>query len=132
MSFSWWLKNVKSRSKIALFSNKHHLKFDFQKRNKLYFSEENYLNYTKQTQFCMWQFFPKTRGNKNKQWTHLGALKSRLRDFMGNLLSFYTEMISASFLWGNVLLRGEPQKDEKIQVLKFLRAPLIWSRVVCL
>ena len=32
------------------------LKFDFQKKKKrkqLHFSEENYLNYTKKTQFCM-------------------------------------------------------------------------------
>ena len=31
------------------------LKFDFQKREQLRFSEVNYLNYTKKTQFCMWQ-----------------------------------------------------------------------------
>ena len=31
------------------------LKFDFQKRKQLRFSEVNYLNYTKKTQFCMWQ-----------------------------------------------------------------------------
>ena len=29
------------------------LKFDFQKRKQLHFSEENYLNYTKKTQFCI-------------------------------------------------------------------------------
>ena len=35
------------------------LKFDFQKREQLGFSEVNYLNYTKKTQFCMWQLhFP--------------------------------------------------------------------------
>ena len=35
------------------------LKFDFQKREQLRFSEVNYLNYTKNTQFCMWQLhFP--------------------------------------------------------------------------
>ena len=35
------------------------LKFDFQKREKLRFSEANYLNCTKKTQFCMWQLhFP--------------------------------------------------------------------------
>ena len=32
------------------------LKFDFQKKkNHLRFSEVNYQNYTKKTQFCMWQ-----------------------------------------------------------------------------
>ena len=35
------------------------LKFDFQKRKQLRFSEVNYLNYTKKTQFYMWQlYFP--------------------------------------------------------------------------
>ena len=41
------------------------LKFDFQKRKQLRFSEVNYLNYTKKTQFCMWQlYFPKTKGKQ--------------------------------------------------------------------
>ena len=31
------------------------LKFDFQKRKQLRFSEGNYLHYTKKTQCCMWQ-----------------------------------------------------------------------------
>ena len=45
------------------------LKFDFQKR-KLRFSEVNYLKYTKRPNFaCNNYIFPKTRGNKNKQWT---------------------------------------------------------------
>ena len=50
------------------------LKFDFQKREQLRFSEVNYLNYTKKTQFCIHvattNVFPRTRGNKNKPWTH--------------------------------------------------------------
>ena len=47
------------------------LKFDFQKRKQLRFSEVNYLNYTKKTQFeCDNYILPKTMGNKNKQWTH--------------------------------------------------------------
>ena len=47
------------------------LKFDFQKREKLRFSEANYLNYTKRpTLACGNYIFPKTRGNKNKPWTH--------------------------------------------------------------
>ena len=47
------------------------LKFDFQKRKQLRFSEVNYLNYNKKTQFaCDNYIIPKTRGNKNKQWIH--------------------------------------------------------------
>ena len=46
-NFPWWLKNVKSRSKIALFQMSAILKLDFQKRKQLRFSEVNYLNYTK-------------------------------------------------------------------------------------
>ena len=59
------------------------LKFDFQERKQLHSSKENYLNYTKKTQFCMFHLhFPKTRGNKNKQWTHLCALKSSVLCFI--------------------------------------------------
>ena len=35
------------------------LKFDIQKRKQLRFSEVNYLNDTKKTQFCMWQLHSK-------------------------------------------------------------------------
>ena len=48
VTFPWWLKNVKSRSKIALFFQMSAiLKFDFQKRKQLRFCKVNYLNYTK-------------------------------------------------------------------------------------
>ena len=44
---------------------------DFQKRKQLRFSEVNYLNYTKRPNFARGSYiFPKTRGNKNKPWTH--------------------------------------------------------------
>ena len=53
------------------------LKFDFQKRKQLRFSEVNYLNYKKRPSFaCDNCIFPKTRGNKNKQCTHSTALKN--------------------------------------------------------
>ena len=55
------------------------LKFDFQKREQLRqrFSEVNYLNYTKRLKFtCGNYIFSKTRGNKNKPWTHSTPLKS--------------------------------------------------------
>ena len=53
------------------------LKFDFQKREKLRFSEVNYLNYTKRPNFaCGNCIFPETRGNKNKPLTHSTPLKS--------------------------------------------------------
>ena len=38
---------MKSRSKIALFSNERHFEYDFQRRKQLRFSEVNYVNYTK-------------------------------------------------------------------------------------
>ena len=49
------------------------LKFDFKiLKKKTTFSKENYLNYTqKRPNFaCDNYIFHKTRGNKNKQWTH--------------------------------------------------------------
>ena len=43
------------------------LKFDFQKRKHLRFSEVNYLNYTNKTQFCMWQLhFPLNKGKQEQ------------------------------------------------------------------
>ena len=43
------------------------LKFGFQKREQLRFSEVNYLNYTKKTQFCMWQLhFPLNKGKQEQ------------------------------------------------------------------
>ena len=55
------------------------LKFDFQKRKQLRFSEVNYLNNTQKRPnlACDNYIFPKTRGNKNKQWTHSTPLKIR-------------------------------------------------------
>ena len=42
-------------------------------------------------------------------------------------------MIFAKLLWGNVLLGGKQQLDvNKIQILKFLRAPSIWNQWVYL
>ena len=52
------------------------LKFDFQKTKQLRFSEVNYLNYTKKTQFCMRKLVSlKQGGNKIKQWTHSTPVK---------------------------------------------------------
>ena len=43
------------------------LKIHFQKRKQLRLSEVNYLNYTKKTQFCMWQLqFPLNKGKQEK------------------------------------------------------------------
>ena len=43
------------------------LKTDFQKGKQLRFSETNYLNYTKKTQFCMWQLqFPWNKGKQEQ------------------------------------------------------------------
>ena len=53
------------------------LKLDFQNRKQLRFSEVSYLNYTqKKPNFvCDNYIFPKTRANKNKQWTHSTPVK---------------------------------------------------------
>ena len=67
VTFPWWLENVKSRSKIALFffffQMSAILTFDFQKENNYVFLA------------CGNYIFPKTRGNKNKPWTHSTSLK---------------------------------------------------------
>ena len=47
------------------------------------------------------------------------------RLFCEKIFSFHTKMILAWFLWGSVLLRGEPQKYAKNKVLTILRVPSI-------
>ena len=42
------------------------LKNVFQKWKQLYFSEENYLTYTKKTQFCMWQLHFSLEGKQQQ------------------------------------------------------------------
>ena len=56
----WWLEDVKSRSKITLFFKwAPFWNLISKKENNYVFSEVDYLNYTKKTQFCMWQLhFP--------------------------------------------------------------------------
>ena len=54
-NFPWWLKNVKSRSKIALFSNERHFEIWFPKKRITFFWSKLSITYTKKTQFCMWQ-----------------------------------------------------------------------------
>ena len=62
--------------KMVFFPNERHFQIWFPTRKQLHFSKESYLNYpTKRHNFaCDIYIFSKTRGNKNKQWTHLGAL----------------------------------------------------------
>ena len=77
VTFPWWLKNVKSRSKTHLFFKwAPFWKLISKKRTITFFSEVNYLNYTKRPNFaCGIYIFPETRGNKNKPWTHSTPLK---------------------------------------------------------
>ena len=58
-NFPWWLKNVKSRSKIALFSNERHFETWFRKKRTITFFWSKLSKLHKKTQFCMWQLpFP--------------------------------------------------------------------------
>ena len=69
---------VGQKKPLGFFQTSAILKFDFQKREQLRFSEVNYLETTqKRPNFaCGNYIFPKTRGNKNKPWTHSTPLKS--------------------------------------------------------
>ena len=55
VTFPWWLKNVKSRSKIALFSNEHHFEIWFPKKKTITFFWSKFSKLHKKDQFCMWQ-----------------------------------------------------------------------------
>ena len=70
VTFPWWLKNVKSRSKIALFSNERHFEIWFPKKRTITFfwSQLSKLHKKRPNFACGNYIFPKTRGNKNKPY----------------------------------------------------------------
>ena len=73
--FSLVTKNVKSRSKIAL-KNERRFEIWFPKKKTItFFRKKTIWTTQKRPNFaCNIYIFPKIRANKNKQWTHLGAL----------------------------------------------------------
>ena len=88
VSFLWWPKNYKSRSKIApFFKWAPFWNLISKKENDYIFSEENCLNYTKRHYFaCANYIFPETRANKNEQWTRYSSLKLWNVYWMGKLI----------------------------------------------
>ena len=92
------------------------LKFDFRKREQLRFSEENHLNYTKRPNFaCGNYIFPKTRGNKNKPWTHSTPLKITQGSELSFLLFMHAFSVWASCLLYYIYLQGVLWGDHIIQ-----------------
>ena len=74
-NFPWWLENVKSTSKIVLSSNEHHFEIWFPKKRTIMFSWSKLSKLHKKDPILHNYIFPKTRGNKNKPWTHSTPLK---------------------------------------------------------
>ena len=93
VSFPLCLKNVKSRSKITLFSNQHHFEIWFPKKKTItFFRRKLSKQHKKDTILPVTITFSlKHRANKNKRWTHLGALNipkfRKKRQFVSNLIS---------------------------------------------
>ena len=80
VTFPWCLKNVKSRSKIVLFSNERHFEIWFPKKRTIitfFWSKLSKLHKKRLNFACGNYIFPKTRGNKNKPWTHSTLLKDQ-------------------------------------------------------
>ena len=63
--------------------------------------------------FPKFQLIPILHFQVMHDYVHWHCSYSYWWEFMGKLLLFLTEMISASSLWGNVLLRGELQIHAK-------------------
>ena len=79
VTFPWWLKNVKSRSKITLFLHEHHFEIWFPKKKTITFFWSKLSKLRKKTQFCMWRYiFAKTRGKQEQAMTHSTSLKRLL------------------------------------------------------
>ena len=53
-------------------------------------------------------------------------------DFLWQLFSFHTQLISAQFLWESVLLQGCYKNMQKIQILTTLNVPSIRHEGICL
>ena len=66
-NFPWWLENVESRSKIALFSNECHFEIWFPKKKTITFFWSKLSTQKRPNFACDNYILPKTRGNKNKQ-----------------------------------------------------------------
>ena len=99
VTFPWWLKNVKSRSRIAFFQMSTILKFDFQKRKQFRFSEVNYLNYTKKTQFCMRQLHFSLKQRETR--TSHGSIPHPLNNYctvVSSYLGKSFKFLSSSFI----------------------------------
>ena len=77
VTFPWWLNNVKSRSKIALFSNKRHFEIWFPKERTitLFWSKLSKSHKKDPILHVATTFSLKQGGNKNKPWTHFTPLK---------------------------------------------------------
>ena len=59
------------------------------KKRAITFSEENYLNYTKKDRpnfACGNYIFPKTRGSKNKPWTHSTPLLKTVEPLLSTMV----------------------------------------------
>ena len=125
VSFPWWLKNVKSRSKITLFQMSAILKFDFQKRKQLHFFRKLSELHKRHNFACDNYIFRKTRANKNKQWTHVSASK-RIYLFLFFLPKFNcAQLVHINLIlsqsqkvhilsWDDVSVLGKAEKGENV------------------
>ena len=79
------------------------LKFDFQKRKQLRFSEVNYLSYTKKNPILHVTnyIFPKTRGSKNKRCTH--SIPLNWKKAIIAHLNEHSTMLSSQILGVNIV-----------------------------
>ena len=115
-TFPWWLKNVNGRSKNSPFFQKEcHFEIWFPKERTITFSWSKLCKQTqKRPNFaCGNSIFPKTRGNKNKPWTHSTPLNQKTFIFhnwknYGSLtrvirLKFAVNMADLTYLYWDTL-----------------------------
>ena len=105
VTFPWWLGNVKSRSKIDLFSNERHFEIWFPKKRTItFFLSKLSKLHKKRPNFASGNYiFPKTRGNKNKPWTHSTPLNCSLRN-KSSAKQEHLDLLSL-FSWQNLTQR---------------------------
>ena len=132
VTFPWWLENVKSRSKIALLSNKRHFEIWFRKKRTIpfFWSKLSKLHKKDPIFACGNYIFPKTKGNKNKPWTHSTPLSPTILEFDNRRIEAPRPKLLSSnncILWDNTgyqlgtvpnsILKGGDRKGNFIMVI---------------
>ena len=135
VTFPWWLKNVKSRSKIALFSNERHFEIWFPKKRTItFFWSKLSKLHKKHPILHVATTFSLKQGTKNKPWTHSTPLKSYSSNWIMLLLPFTSAPLVLRcdrFDCGSRQIKRDPVDLVKVDYDITLRWPIAILNCCC-